>query len=140
FATNALRIQSRAVLERIIDDTMRQRTAAEWINRLQGAGIPASPVRNFQEVAEHPQSEAREMFPVLDHPTAGRHKVTGTPVKLSATPGQPGAPAPLLGQHTACVLTDLLGLDDSAIRDLVMRGVLFDPGILRRQWPSRSQC
>jgi crotonobetainyl-CoA:carnitine CoA-transferase CaiB-like acyl-CoA transferase len=127
FATNALRIQNRVVLEQMIDDTMRQRSVAEWIQRLQGAGIPASPVRNFQEVAEHPQSEAREMFPVLDHPTAGRHRVTGTPVKLSATPGQPGAPAPLLGQHTACVLTELLGLHDSAIRDLVMRGVLFDP-------------
>ena len=127
FETNALRIQNRVGLERMIEDTMRQRTVAEWIERLQGAGIPASPVRNFQEVAEHPQSEVRELFPVVEHPTAGRHRATGTPVKLSATPGRPCAPAPLLGQHTACVLTELLGLDDSAIRDLVIRGVLFDP-------------
>lgn len=127
FATNALRIKNRAVLEQLIDETMRQRNVAEWIERLQGAGIPASPVRNFQEVVEHPQSEVREMFPVLDHLTAGRHRVTGPPVKLSATPGRTGEPAPLLGQHTAGVLTELLGLDDSAIRDLVLRGVLFDP-------------
>jgi formyl-CoA transferase/CoA:oxalate CoA-transferase len=127
FATNALRIKNRVALEQIIDDTMCQRTVAEWIERLQGAGIPASPVRNFQEVAEHSQSEAREMFPVLDHPAAGRHRVTGTPVKLSATPVRPGAAAPLRRQHTACVLTELLGLDGSAIRDLVMRGVIFDP-------------
>lgn len=126
FATNALRIQNRARLEKIIEDTMRGRPAAEWIATFQNAGIPASPVRNFKDVVEHPQSAAREMFPELDHPSAGRHRVTGTPVKLSATPGRPGTPAPLLGQHTVSALTEALGLDPDAVRDLVRRGVLFD--------------
>jgi formyl-CoA transferase/CoA:oxalate CoA-transferase len=126
YATNAARIRNRGALEPLLEVVFRQRPVAEWIERLQGAGIPASLVRNFQEVVEHPQSEARGMFPTLDHPTAGPHRVTGTPVKLSETPGALGAPAPLLGQHTACALKELLGLDDSAINALAARGVVLE--------------
>ena len=60
--------------------------------RLAGAEFPggrgASAIRGARDVSR------------MEHPTAGRHRVTGTPVKLSETPGSPGAPAPLLGQHT----------------------------------------
>ena len=127
YESNAARIRNRAVLEPLLEGVFRQRSAADWIDRLQAAGIPASLVRNFQEVSEHPQCEVRQMFPVLDHPTAGRHRVTGTPVKLSETPGAPGMPAPLLGQHTAATLQELLGLDESAIAELAARGVIYDP-------------
>jgi CoA:oxalate CoA-transferase len=77
-------------------------------------------------VIEHPQSAIRQMFPSLDHPTAGAHRVTGTPIKLSETPGSPGLPAPLLGQHSCSALQDLLGLDDASLDALAARGVIFD--------------
>jgi formyl-CoA transferase/CoA:oxalate CoA-transferase len=125
YATNALRIVNRAVLEPVLDEAIRQRTGAEWVARLQSAGIPASLVRNFQEVSEHAQSAIRGMFPTLDHATAGLHRVTGTPIKLSATPGAPGAPAPLLGEHTAQTLEQLLGLDAASLNDLAARGVIL---------------
>jgi crotonobetainyl-CoA:carnitine CoA-transferase CaiB-like acyl-CoA transferase len=125
YASNALRIGNRAALEPLLDEVMRHRPAAEWIERLQAAGIPASPVRNFQEVSEHPQSAVREMFPTLDHATAGPHRVTGTPIKLSETPGAPGAPAPLLGEHTVAALRDLLGLDAQTITGLAARRVIL---------------
>jgi crotonobetainyl-CoA:carnitine CoA-transferase CaiB-like acyl-CoA transferase len=124
YENNAARIRNRAVLEPLLDDAIRARPAAEWIERLQGAGIPASVVRNFEDVVEHPQSAARQMFPTLDHPTAGSHRVTGTPIKLSETPGKPGRAAPMLGQHSASSLRDLLGLDDAALGALAGRGVL----------------
>ena len=69
-----------------------QRTAAEWQERLQAAGIPGSLVRNFDEVAKDPQCELREMFPLMDHAVAGPHRVTGTPVKLSGNSGRPECP------------------------------------------------
>jgi crotonobetainyl-CoA:carnitine CoA-transferase CaiB-like acyl-CoA transferase len=75
---------------------------------------------------DHPQCEVREMFPFLDHPTAGKHRVTGTPVKLSSAPGHPSSPAPLLGQHTRSVLKELFALDDFRIDDLVTRHVVFE--------------
>jgi crotonobetainyl-CoA:carnitine CoA-transferase CaiB-like acyl-CoA transferase len=77
-------------------------------------------------VAEHAQSAVRQMFPVLDHATAGPHRVTGTPVKLSATPGRPGMPAPILGEHTGAVLEQLLGLEPEAVKTLADRGVILE--------------
>jgi formyl-CoA transferase/CoA:oxalate CoA-transferase len=127
YETNAKRVGNRAALEPLLEDVFRRRPGRDWIGRLQAAGIPASLVRNFQEVVEDPHCEARSLFPALDHPTAGRHRVTGTPVKLSATPGAPGEPAPRLGQHTSDVLKEMLGLDDGAIFALLARHVIFDP-------------
>jgi CoA:oxalate CoA-transferase len=93
---------------------------------MMGSSIPASLVRNFQEVVEHPQAAVRAMFPEVEHPTAGRHRITGTPVKLSETPGAPGAPAPLLGQHTSETLKDLLGLDAASVEALAGRGIIYE--------------
>ena len=125
YGTNAARIRNRGTLEPLLEDVFRQRSAAEWIGRLQGAGVPASLVRNFQEVVEHPQCDVRQMFPALHHPVAGPHRVTGTPVKLSDTPGGTGAAAPLLGQHTSDTLSELLGLDDATLDALRARGVIL---------------
>jgi crotonobetainyl-CoA:carnitine CoA-transferase CaiB-like acyl-CoA transferase len=106
-----------------------QRSAKEWIVRLHAAGIPCSLVRDFREVSEHPQSELRKMFPYLDHPTAGRHRVTGTPVKLSETPGGPSSPAPLLGQHTRGTLKEMFAIEDGQIDEFVSRRILFESTI-----------
>jgi crotonobetainyl-CoA:carnitine CoA-transferase CaiB-like acyl-CoA transferase len=102
------------------------RTVGEWMERLQGAGIPSSPVRTFEDVVGQEQSAVREMFPTLQHPTAGAHRVTGTPVKLSETPGGPGLPAPLLGQHTRETLGELLGLSAGEVDGLAARGVVYE--------------
>jgi len=134
YATNADRIRNRKVLEPILDSVFAKRSGAEWIQRLQAEGIPASLVRNFGEVSKDPQSDLRQMFPVMDHSTAGRHQVTGTPVKLSDTPGSPSLPAPLLGQHTRSVLRELFALDDRVLDDLLARGILFESGV-----PSESK-
>lgn len=126
YRTNALRIANRQKLEPILEGVFSTRTADEWVARLQAAGVPSSLVRNFGEVERHPQSEVRKMFPILRHPTAGAHKVTGTPVKLSETPGQPNLPAPLLGEHTRSVLKEVFDLSDERIDDLIARGVAFE--------------
>jgi crotonobetainyl-CoA:carnitine CoA-transferase CaiB-like acyl-CoA transferase len=126
FLTNALRIVNREKLEPVLERVFSTRTAEEWVERLQAVGVPSSLVRNFEEVAAHPQSEVRKMFPVLDQSTAGAHKVTGTPVKLSETPGGPNLPAPLLGQHTRSVLKEVFDLSDARVDDLIARGIVFE--------------
>lgn len=124
YSTNPLRIANRGALEPLLAGIFRRHTAAEWLERLQRAGIPSSLVRNFEDVVKHPQTAVRAMFPELEHPTAGSHRVTGTPIKLSATPGAPGAAAPLLGEHTADALAELLGVDEAALHHLAARGVI----------------
>lgn len=126
YETNAMRIRNRIALQSVLAEVFLTRDVAEWLARLQPKGIPCSLVRNFQEVVSHPQCEIRRMFPVMDHRTAGAHRVTGTPVKLSGTPGHSTTPAPLLGEHTKCTLKEFFDLDDATVDDLAARGVVFE--------------
>jgi formyl-CoA transferase/CoA:oxalate CoA-transferase len=125
YASNALRIKNRQTLEEELGAIFKVRTAAEWIAILKTAGIPSSPVLNFAEVVSHPQSSFREMFPWMEHQTAGVHRVTGSPIKMSKTPGRPTTPAPLLGEHTQAVLKTLLGMSEETITELVAAGVIL---------------
>lgn len=127
FATNPLRVTNRAALEKVLAAVFREKPMAEWVERLRLAGIPCSPVLNFEEVAAHPQAAVREMFPVIEHPTAGPQRITGTPIKLSQTPGAPGAPAPRLGEDTGAVLKELLQLNSETITNLLETGVILQP-------------
>lgn len=126
YAVNADRVANRQTLEPMLQEIFSRRPAADWISRLRDVGIPCSLVRTFSEVVEDPQSAVREMFPTLDHPTAGLHRVTGRPVKLSAIHGEITKSAPLLGQHTRQTLTDLLSLDPSTMDELMRKGVIHE--------------
>ncbi len=125
YATNSKRVENRCALETILDSVFQERDIAEWVERFGAAGVPCSPVRNFAEVAADPQTAMRNMFPYIQSPDAGPHRVTGPPIKLSDTPGRVGAAAPGLGRHTAAVLSDLLGLDAGTIDDLAAKGIIL---------------
>lgn len=125
YVTNARRVENRPALEDILIAIFRERNASEWLERLGRAGVPCSPVRTFAEVSEDPQAVIRNMFPAIECPNAGPHRVTGPAIKLSATPGCVGAPAPELGEHTAAVLAQLLNLKDSEIGSLIEAGIVF---------------
>jgi formyl-CoA transferase/CoA:oxalate CoA-transferase len=127
FATNALRVRNRHALERILGDIFRTRPMSDWIERMRSAGLPCSPVRNFQEVVDDPQTAVRDMFPEMPIPGFGKHRVTGPPVKLSDTPARIGAPAPALGEHTPAVLSGLLGMDEAGIKRLVEARIIGPP-------------
>src|SRR5215470_254604 len=86
FGTNALRIQNREALENLLGRIFETRTRDEWIQTLGAAGIPCSPVRTFAEVVAHPQAAFRAMFPTVEQSNAGACRVTGPPIKMSATP------------------------------------------------------
>jgi crotonobetainyl-CoA:carnitine CoA-transferase CaiB-like acyl-CoA transferase len=67
---------------------------------------------------------ARGMAVEVDHPTAGRVRLPGIPVKFAATPAAVQGPPPRLGEHTDEVLRTVLGLDDAAIAELRASGAL----------------
>jgi crotonobetainyl-CoA:carnitine CoA-transferase CaiB-like acyl-CoA transferase len=68
------------------------------------------------------------MFPSLDHSKAGKHRVTGTPVKLKDTPGRVSTAAPLVGEHTRETLKTLLKSNDREIDDWIARGIVLQNG------------
>ncbi len=119
YATNSLRVENRRVLEPMLTEILRTRTAAEWCAIFAENGIPCSPVRGLDEVANDPQSAARAMFPEV----GGTH-ITGPPVKLSATPGAVSHSAPRLGADTRATLAEVLHLDEAALDALANSGAI----------------
>jgi crotonobetainyl-CoA:carnitine CoA-transferase CaiB-like acyl-CoA transferase len=124
FRTNADRVQHRRQLGALLEPVMLQRTAQVWIETLRAYGIPCGRIQSVRDVCDSAQIQARDMVVPLNHPKAGTIRVTGVPVKLSATPGAVTAPPPLLGEHTAQVLTDWLHLSAAAVEDLRKAGAV----------------
>ena len=92
---------------------------------LQSHGVAAYPVRDGRDlVTLDPQLRARSFYPMLEHPSLGPIQVEGLVAHLHDTPGVLRSGAPLLGQHTDELLTELLALDGEELDDLHREGVL----------------
>ncbi len=107
FATNAKRVENREEIVKIIGDLIVTKNGEEWLKILTDAGIPCGPIYTVDKIFADPQVLHREMMKELDHPKAGKIKVTGIPVKLSETPGEVKTTPPVLGQHTQEILSEL---------------------------------
>jgi crotonobetainyl-CoA:carnitine CoA-transferase CaiB-like acyl-CoA transferase len=124
FDSNAGRVQHRDELVRLIEERLQARGRDEWIRKLAAAGLPVGPINAVDEVFQYPQVLHRGMVQEIEHPTSGRIRLVGIPVKLTESPGAITLPPPLLGQHTAEVLGKLLGYTPDDIEDLRREGVV----------------
>ena len=109
FATAAARRDRRDEIAAIIQGWTSRRPRAEVVETLATAGVPAAPVNNVAEMVDDPQVRAREMFIEREHPIYGPVKTTGTPLKLSGTPGRVRWLAPQPGEHNEEIFVGLLG-------------------------------
>lgn len=118
FATNPERVKNRDELFGIINKIILQKSTDDWLKIFDEHGIPSGKIVPVDKILNHPQTEARDMVIELPHPTIGKLKLTGIPVKLSQTPGKPISPPQLLGEHTDEILKNLLGYSLEEIEDL----------------------
>jgi crotonobetainyl-CoA:carnitine CoA-transferase CaiB-like acyl-CoA transferase len=109
FATAAARRDRRDEIAAIIQAWTSKRPKAEVVRVLSTAGVPAAPVNDVAEMVADPQVQAREMFVERDHPVYGRLKLTGSPLKMSETPGRVRSLAPMPGEHNEEIFCGLLG-------------------------------
>lgn len=126
FVDNTARMANREQLAWLLGEHLQQRPTAEWLARLDAAGIPAGPINRIDAMANDPQTLAREMVVDLQHPVAGATKALGLPIKLGATPGGVRRPAPTYGQHTRGVLREA-GFGDDEIDGLQAQGCIHAP-------------
>ena len=124
FATNRARVAHYEALRPLIAERLESESRELWVNRLRGAGVPCGSVRDVAEVLNDPQIEAREMVRQIEHAVAGAIRVTGVPIKLSATPGTVRTSPPLLGEHTDAVLGRDAGYTGDEIASLRARGAV----------------
>ena len=110
FATNAARVKHRAELIPLLRQTTVMRTTHEWISALESAGVPCGPINRLDEVFADPQVIARGLRIALPHAAAGTVPGVANPIRLSASPVAYDRGPPLLGEHTAEVLAQWLGV------------------------------
>ena len=81
------------------------------------AGVPCGAMLDTGEVLADPHLRARDMIVDVDYPTRGTYQTVGCPVKLSDSPAEVTRP-PLLGEHTAEVLSALCGVSADEVQRL----------------------
>jgi formyl-CoA transferase len=102
FATNAARVAHRAEMVALVSETIRQKPAADWLEQLEAAGIPAGPINRISQALSDVQAQHRQMVRSI----AGA-PVVGSPVRLNGERADSDMPPPRLGEHSGEVLAAL---------------------------------
>ncbi len=118
FKTNGLRVQNREALIELLEGKTKTFKVKELQEILDQAGVPNGPIWTVGQALNSEQAQALEMVKEIDHPTCGKIKITGLPVKLSLSPGEIKMPPPVLGEHTEEILTTILGYTKLEIKKL----------------------
>jgi crotonobetainyl-CoA:carnitine CoA-transferase CaiB-like acyl-CoA transferase len=106
-----------------VSGIFKEKTRQEWIGFLKDTDCCCEPVNSVSEALMDSQLLAREMILEADHPTEGRLKQIGIPVKFSETPGSLRLAPPNHGEHTQEILKGL-GYEDGEISDMEKEGVI----------------
>ena len=88
------------------------------------ANVPCGPIRDIAQVFDDPQVQARGMVADVSHPQLGDVRTVASPLRFSKTPVAYRQAPPLLGEHTADVLRNVLEMDEAAIESLFSRGIV----------------
>jgi formyl-CoA transferase len=123
FAEPAVRLKHRPELTLEIERRLQAHTAAEWVERLTEAGVPAGPVLNVAECFANEQVQTLPVVAEVEHPVLGHQRILASGVNLERTPPRVHAAAPEHGQHTDEILCEL-GFEPEEVTRLRQEGVV----------------
>ena len=110
-------------LDRLIEAWTANYTAEDVMRMMQKCGVPAGVVESNKDLHEDPQLSHRNHFIRLRHPEMGSCAYDSPSFRLSKTPAELKLPAPCLGEHTAYVCTEIIGMADEEFLELIAEGV-----------------
>jgi formyl-CoA transferase len=118
FSTNAARVANRSEMVDAVAECIRKKPAAEWLQKLEAAGIPAGPINSVSQALGDVQAQHRQMVRAL----AGA-PVIGSPVRIDGERSDSDLAPPRLGQHSDAVLREL-GLAPAEVDRLKAGGIV----------------
>lgn len=141
YVTNADRVKNRNELENLIEAITITKTTDEWLEILEGCGMPYARINDVKQTLEHEHGaspffdtldhmltkiavQARNMVTEIEHPDCGPMKLVSPPVKYSFSQPSIRSPPPTLGQHTDELLSEVLGMSQEDIQSLKSEGVV----------------
>jgi len=124
FSSGVARIKNRDVLIPILEAHFARRTAAECLEALVAADIPAGPINSIEEAFADPQVVARGLRTPARQDGRDAHDVIANPIRYANDPAGDYDRAPLLGEHTDTVLGELLGCSPAELERLARSGVI----------------
>ena len=125
YATGRLRYRNMPPLIATLDETIGERPFDYWAPRLDEYTCIWAPINDAALAAEDSQVRAAGVFETIEHPRAGPFETVAAPFRMpgNAEVGARG-PAPELGEHSARILTELLGYSSSEVAELAKKGVV----------------
>ncbi|MBD8554370.1 CoA transferase [Rhizobium sp. CFBP 8762] len=105
-------------------ERLKTKTSQEWLDAMRAADIWCGPVYGYADLVEDEQILHNKTFVEYDHPTEGRVKTPGFPIRFSKTPSEVERGAPVTGQHTREVLAEA-GYDEARIAELENSGAVL---------------
>jgi crotonobetainyl-CoA:carnitine CoA-transferase CaiB-like acyl-CoA transferase len=127
FAGALGRVKNRKELDAILEAVLVRMTAAEWVERLNAAGVACGPIYTIDQVFADPQVRMAGLVAEVANAAWGPHKVIALPLHLSRTPARVETAAPMTGEHTREALAEL-GYEEPAIESLLADGVIAEYG------------
>jgi 2-methylfumaryl-CoA isomerase len=125
-STESGRFEARELIAALLRPWFAARDLAAVRDAFAGTGVSWGPYQTFRQlVSEDPRaSTANPLFEAVEHPGVGRYPMPGSPLRFAGTAPVPVRRAPLLGEHTEEILSEVLGLSQSEV------GRLHDGGIV----------
>ena len=119
FTKNINRVEHRDELKVEIETSLMRIDGHEICETLAKAGLAIGPIHNTEQVVDHPHTHHRQMTIEKDW-----YKMTGTPIKMSRTPGSLKRLPPKYGEHSTELLTEF-GFSSAQIQELIEQGVVL---------------
>jgi formyl-CoA transferase len=109
FASPSLRAQHQGELKDLLDPHFARRTAAQWLQAFQGAGVPCAPINGYAEALADAQADHLQLVQPQELPGGTHTRTVGCPVRLDGQPVTVNTRPPALNEHGPAMRERLLG-------------------------------